>query len=223
MPQAPTGKLLRHVRQLLAGHDSQSTSDQELLRRFVVGREEAAFAALVRRYGPLVLGVCRRVLGHEQDAEDAFQATFLVLARRAASVRKQEALASWLHGTAHRVAAKARVTTARRRAGERRLAGRPSTEPADALTWGELRVVLDEELRRVPEQYRAPLVLCYLDGKTQDEAARQLGWTPGSVKGRLERGRSLLRTRLTRRGITLSAALLAAALAERAASAAVVP
>ncbi len=223
MPQAPAGTLLRHVRKLLAGQDSHAAPDQVLLQRFVTGHEEAAFAALVQRYGPLVLGVCRRVLGHEQDAEDAFQATFLVLARRAGSIRKRDALSSWLYGVAYRIAAKARVRVARRRAEERRPPARPAADSGDAVTWGELRIALDEELRRLPEKYRAPLVLCYLDGKTQDEAARQLGWTPGSVKGRLERGRLLLRGRLTRRGITLSAALLGAVLGEQAASAAVVP
>jgi RNA polymerase sigma factor (sigma-70 family) len=221
VPDARADVLLRPVRKLLAVRDAHASPDEQLLRRFVTNSEEVAFAALVERHGPLVLGVCRRVLGHEQDAEDAFQATFLVLARRAASIRQPESLPSWLHGVACRISAKARASAARRRRHERQLPEQSAITPADAFTWVELRSALDEELQRLPEKYRAPLVLCYLDGRTQDEAASDLGWTPGAVRGRLERGRRLLRARLTRRGLTLSAALVTAALGEETATATV--
>src|SRR5262249_54354144 len=156
-------------------------------------RDEAAFAELVRRYGPTVLSVCRSVLRHEQDAQDAFQATFLVLARRAASIRKQASVGSWLHGVARRLALRPRVAAARRGVHERQAAARPAAAPMDDLTWRELRRVLHEELGRLPEKQRVPLLLCYLEGKTQDEAARQLGWTAATLKGRLARGRQRLR------------------------------
>jgi RNA polymerase sigma factor (sigma-70 family) len=162
----------------------------------------------------MVVGVCRRLLREPHDVEDAFQATFLVLARKAASVRKGESVGSWLHGVALRVARKIRLEAARRARRER---ARPAPTPADtgdALTWGELRGLLDEELGRLPAGWRAPLVLCYLECRTQDEAARQLGWSKSTVRRRLERGRRLLQTRLARRGVTLSAGLCAPLLSE---------
>jgi RNA polymerase sigma factor (sigma-70 family) len=208
MSHAPA-VLLHHLRGL------SGIADAQLLERFLAGGEEAAFAQLVRRHGAMVLGVCRRLLRGEQDAEDAFQATFLVLARRAAAIRKGESVGSWLHGVARRVAARARTEAARRAAHER---GCPAPAPADGsdeTTWREVRAVLDEELARLPERYRAPLVQCYLEGRTQDEAARQLGWSPRTLRRRLGRARDLLRARLEGRGLALSAGLLAVALAER--------
>ena len=213
MAKTPGGILLRHIRKLLA---TREVPDQQLLERFIQRHDEIAFEMLVQRHGPLVLGVCRRVLHHEHDAEDAFQATFLVLAQKAGSIRKLGSVSSWLYGVANRIAAKARMNAAKRRCHEDRAESLPTVEPAEDVNWRELRSLLDEELQRLPEKYRAPLVLCYLEGKTQDEAARELDWTPGAVKGRLERGRDALRTRLSRRGVTLSVALLATVLARKA-------
>jgi RNA polymerase sigma factor (sigma-70 family) len=217
MAGRPLSLVLQHVRGLAAAPD---TTDAELLGRIAAGREEAAFAAVLARHGPLVFGVCRRVLGDVQDAEDAFQATFLVLARRAASIRRPASLASWLYGVASRVALDAKTRAARRRLHEWRAAARPQGEPADEAVWADVRRVLDEEVRRLPEKYRAPLVLHYLEGQTKQEAARQLGWAEGIVSGRLDRARKLLRRRLERRGVSVSAGALAVVLAEQAAPAA---
>jgi RNA polymerase sigma factor (sigma-70 family) len=187
--------------------------DSDLLQRFAARGEEAAFAALVRRHGPVVLGVCRRLLRCPEDAEDVFQATFLVLARQAGSIHKQRSVGSWLYGVAWRLAGKARSKAARQRLPVPPL---PNSAP-DAhgeLTWRELCAGLDEELKRLPEKYRAPLLSCYWQGLTQDDAARRLGWPRGTLKRRLERARELLHDRLTRRGLTLSAALLATMLAQ---------
>jgi RNA polymerase sigma factor (sigma-70 family) len=209
-PQLRT--LLRHIHHVAGPCAPAELSDRDLLERFAGRREEAAFAALVQRHGPLVLGVCRRLLRHEQDAEDVFQATFLVLARKAGSVRWRDSIASWLHAVAHRLALKARAECARRLRQEQRAAkSRPGTT-ADELSWREATAILEEELGRLPDRYRAPLLLCCWEGKARDEAARLLGWTTGTVKGRLERGRELLRRRLVRRGVALSAGLLAVGL-----------
>ncbi len=185
-------------------------SDQDLLRRFQDQRDEPAFHLLLRRHGPMVLDVCRGVLRNEADAEDAFQATFLILARKAASIRKTASLGSWLHGVAYRTALKARVQSATRQKHEARAPARPIAEPDD-LTWQEVRQVLHEELTGLAERYRAPLVVCYLEGKTQDKAAAQLGLAKSTLKERLERGRSLLRARLVRRGLGPTAVLVATA------------
>jgi RNA polymerase sigma factor (sigma-70 family) len=196
------GQLLQRLRR------AAEPADAELLRRFVAGRDADAFAALVGRHGPMVLGVCRRVLRHPHDAEDACQATFLVLARRAAAVRRPGSVGCWLHGVALRVARRLAADAARRRAVE--APAPPDVPPAAVeVTWREVQAVLDEELARLPERYRQPLVLCYLEGRTQAEAARLLGWGPGTFRGRLDRGRMRLRDRLTRRGLGLPAVLLA--------------
>jgi RNA polymerase sigma-70 factor (ECF subfamily) len=208
--------VVAHLRVLLL-RDTTELSDAQLLEHFVARREEEAFSALVRRHGPLVLGICRRLLGHAQDAEDAFQATFLVLARKAATVQPRERLAAWLHGVAYHAALKLRASNARRRAREREVAA--MTE-AHAGPPEELLALLDEELGRLPDKYRLPIALCDLQGKTYKDAAQQLGWPEGTLSVRLARARQALAGRLTRRGVTLSAAALTAALA-RAASAAV--
>ncbi len=212
MASGPTTVILRHLREREAPGRSEQASDRELLLRFVADRDEAAFAALVRRRGPMVLRVCQRVLGHRQDSEDAFQATFLVLARKAASTRWNDSVAGWLHGVAHHLALKARAAAARRVAHERRARPRPAAAPLADVTVRELRAVLDEELARLPAKYRAPVVLCCLEGAARDEAAQQLGWDLQLVKSRLDYGRELLRARLARRGLTLSAALAGATL-----------
>jgi RNA polymerase sigma factor (sigma-70 family) len=214
---------LRYLRTLAARQATAMLSDQQLLQRFLHERSEASFAALVARHGPMVLSVCRRILQHAQDAEDAFQATFLVLARKANSIRKQTSLGSWLHGVAYHSAECLRAKTRRRVAHERRLSAPPPGEAMDDVTWRELRAALDEELRSLPEKYRAPLVLCYLEGRTQDEAARHLGWSKNTFRRRLESARNALGRRLTRRGITLSAALTAPLLIDCAAQASLPP
>jgi RNA polymerase sigma factor (sigma-70 family) len=211
--------VLDRLRRLFTARQTSRLADRHLLQRFLADRDEAAFAALVQRHGPMVFGVCRSVLRQQQDAEDAYQATFLVLARRAAAVRRQDSLASWLHGVAYRLSLKARTLDARRRARERAALPQPVPESMDDLTWRELRAVLHEELDRLREQLRAPLVLCCLEGKTLDEAAQQLGWKATTLKGRLDRGRKLLRARLLRRGLALSVPLFATLLSQNESSA----
>jgi RNA polymerase sigma factor (sigma-70 family) len=190
---------------------TEGQSDRQLLERFLRRHDEVAFEALVQRHGPMVLGVCRRVLGNEADAEDAFQATFLVLARKAQSVVKPELLAGWLFGVAWRVARKARAQVARRRKIEADGGPAPMSppDPLQEVALQEMRVLLDEELQRLPRKYQAPLVLCYLEGLTNQEAARQLGWPIGSMSYRLARGRQMLRDRMGRRNRSLAPFLLA--------------
>ncbi len=218
MSNRPLQNVLWHLRELAAAEPATAATDRDLLHRFVHHHDEAAFAALVQRHGPMVLSVCRRVLHHAHDAEDACQAAFLVLARKAGSIRKGDSVGSWLHGVAFRAAANLKRQVARRHARERPAVDVPQADAGD-VSWREVRAVLDEELRRLPARYQAPLVLCYLEGKTRDEAAHELGWSQGTLRGRLERARDLLRTRLARRGLTLSASLLAAQLASDASAA----
>jgi RNA polymerase sigma factor (sigma-70 family) len=210
--------VLRHLQKLAASPALDALTDGQLLERFVAAQEEAAFAALVRRHGPLVLGVCRRQLRGRADAEDAFQATFVVLFRRARSLDRRGSLAGWLHTVAYHVALRARAAAARRRLQERRVAEMPQTECHAEAVWRDLQPVLDDELNRLPEKYRAPVLLCYVEGKTNEEAGRLLRLPVGTVKSRLARARETLRRRLTRRGITLTGAALAAVLAEKAAA-----
>jgi RNA polymerase sigma factor (sigma-70 family) len=184
------------------------TPDAELLRAAAAG-ETAAFPALVARHGPMVLRVCRQVLGDQHEAEDAFQAVFLLLSRRLGRLNRPERLAAWLFGVARRTALNARTSTLRRRRRETRSARASPAEPLDELTGRELLSVLDEEIERLPEAYRLPLLLCYWQGLTQNDIARRLGWSASSVKGRLERGRKLLATRLTKRGLAPSVLLVA--------------
>jgi RNA polymerase sigma factor (sigma-70 family) len=197
--------------------------DRELLQLFLTRRDEAAFAVLVRRHGPMVLGLCRRILQNDADAEDAFQATCLVLSRKAASLRPQESLGGWLHRVAYRIAQKARIDAARRRKHEGRAAATPVADPLAQITLHEAHEVLDRELTRLPDKFRVPLVLCYLEGLTRDEAAHQLGWPPSTLKSRLEQARERLRTRLAARGLALSGALVASLFCEATTSASVPP
>jgi RNA polymerase sigma factor (sigma-70 family) len=201
--------------------DAAELTDGDLLRRFSHDRDETAFSTLMQRHGPLVLGVCRRLLQDPNDADDAFQATFLVLARKAGSVGQPARLANWLYGVALRVAKKARSASARRRGREEPLKDAPAAEPSRESDWNDLCQALDDEIQRLPEKFRLPIQCCYMEGKTREEAARQLGWSAGAVKGMLERGRDRLRSRLIRRGVTLSATSLAGLLAENALSATV--
>jgi RNA polymerase sigma factor (sigma-70 family) len=211
--------VLRHLRRLVTLPSSAHTPDALLLERYALRRDEEAFTALVHRHGPLVWGVCRRVLGREHDAEDAFQATFLVLARKARSIRQRDALGGWLYRVAHHIAVRARQQRSRRRLHDER-ASRPVARDADSESERqELRSLLDEELSRLPEKYRIPLVLCYLEGRTHAQAAVELGCRPGSMSWRLARGHELLRARLARRGLGLSATMLAVLLADEVASA----
>jgi RNA polymerase sigma factor (sigma-70 family) len=206
--------LLRHLRSFAAAPGAD-VSDRQLLDRFAAGRDPGAFEALVRRHAPLVLGVCRRVLRQEQDAEDAFQATFLVLAKKAADVGRHGSVAGWLHRVAYHAALRARAQSARRERRERQSAPRESPDPLEEVTGRELLAVLDEELQRLPEARRVPLVLCYLQGHTCEDAAAQLGWSLRTLKRRLEQGRRGLRARLARRGIALPAALLTLGLTQK--------
>src|SRR5262245_38972824 len=215
--------VLRHLRTVATVQTYRQLSDQELLDRFVRARDEAAFTVLIERHGPMVLGVCRRALPNFHDAEDACQATFLVLARKAASLRKITSLSSWLHGVACRVAVKLKRDHARRTSRERGVDAPPQTDSAAEVSWREVQTILDEELEQLPERYRVPVILCYLECRTREEAAQQLGLSAGSLHGRLERARGLLRERLSNRGLTLAAVLSAAALGESVAQAALAP
>jgi RNA polymerase sigma factor (sigma-70 family) len=211
---------LGHLWRLLSGpHWALDETDDELMRRYLQHRDEGTFEALVRRHAALVFGVCRRVLRDSAAAEDAFQATFLLLLRKADTIRRREALACWLYGVAYRVAVRARVNERRRRQKEKEAAAMKPV-PAGAEVDGlEARELLDQEISRLPEKYRAPLILCYLQGQTHEEAARHLGWPSGTVKGRLVRAREVLRGRLGRRGLAVPAGAWVALLAEQASAA----
>jgi RNA polymerase sigma factor (sigma-70 family) len=197
--------LLRFIRRI-ARRSDDDTTDRQLLDRFASGCDETAFAALVARHGPMVLGVCRRVLHNDHDAEDAFQAAFLVLARKAGSIRRPEALGNWLYGVAYRTALEARTRNAKRRARLKELAEKPTVDSSSTILWSDLRAVLDSEISRLPTRYHSPFVLCYLEGRTNEEAARLLGCPKGTILSRLAWAWQRLRDRLTRRGVVLPAA-----------------
>src|SRR5262245_56826405 len=215
-------EIIQHLRRTMLLRDGAGMTDGQLLEDYISRRDAAALAALVRRHAPMVWGVCRRVLPNYHDAEDAFQATFLVLVRKAASIASGELLANWLYGVAHQTAWKARATSAKRCARERQVMemAEPAVAEQDDL-WRGLQPLLDEELSRLPDKYRAVIVLCDLEGKTRKEAARQLGLPEGTVASRLATARVMLAKRLTQRGVTLSGGVLAAVLSQRAASAGV--
>jgi len=203
----------RRLTRGMAAQTLDDHSDRHLIERALAGRDEAAFQAIVYRHGAMVYRVCWRVLQHPQDAEDAFQATFLVLAQKLRTVRKHASLASWLHGVARRVALKAKVQSAGRRRHEHEVS-LPDRVPPDDVTWKELRSALDGELGELPEKWRLPLILCYLEGRTQDEAASQLAWSKSTLRRRLEEARAALGRRLNGRGIVWPAALSAVLLSD---------
>jgi RNA polymerase sigma factor (sigma-70 family) len=214
MATGPMEGVLRYIRYVTSTSSWAEQSDSKLLEQFVTRRDESAFAALLQRHSPLVLRICRHILGDAHAAEDAFQATFLVLARKAGGIRKTESLAAWLYRVAINIARTARCNMKQQRAREKQAAVVAQT---DLIGEGPLRdwqSVVHEEVDKLPQKYRIPIVLCYLDGKSHDEAARMLGWPLGTVKGRLARARELLRARLTRRGLTLPTFALAAALTQ---------
>lgn len=216
MATRPVTQFLQQVRTAALTRDAAGVPDETLLQWYVGGRDEGAFAALVRRHGPMVLGVCRRVLADRQAAEDAFQATFLVLIRKAGSLARGSSLGPWLYGVAFNVARKARSVAARRQAREKQVADLP--ERASAVPRSDVREclpLLDQELSRLPDKYRLPIVLCDLQGKAHREVGELLGWPVGTVSGRLARGRALLARRLTRQGVGLSAGTLAVVLASQ--------
>src|SRR5262245_58519042 len=206
----------------LAARDGVGTlADPDLLRRFAADRDQAAFAVLVRRHGPLVWGVCRNLLNADADAEDAFQATFLALVRSAGSIRQTEALGGWLHGVAYRVAMKARRTAARRTKRET-VAAVPETDvPVPDAAWDDLQAAVHEEVCRLPEKLRIPFVLCGLQGRQQKDVAKQLGWKVGTLSGRLSQARQRLLDRLARRGVPVGMAAGAAVLGMASGNAAV--
>jgi RNA polymerase sigma factor (sigma-70 family) len=211
--------VLHHLCRVL--QDGAGLTDGQLLEHHISRRDEAAFAALVRRHGPMVWGVCHRVLRNHHAAEDAFQATFLVLVRRAASIASRELLANWLYGVAHQTALKARATAIKRQQRETQVTEMPEPAVTQHDRWHDLQPVLDEELSRLPDKYRGVIVLCDLEGKTRKEVARQLGCPEGTVASRLVRARTMLAKRLTQRGVVLSGGALAAVLSDRAVSAGV--
>src|SRR6516162_4686070 len=191
MATAQMDMVIRHLRRAVLRQDGAERTDGQLLTSFIDRKDEAAFEALVRRHGPMVFGVCRRVVRNHHDAEDAFQATFLVLARKASSVRPGERVANWLHGVALRTARKAQTMLTKRRGREKQVTDMPDPEATQQDQWRDLPPLLDQELNGLPENYRLPILLCELEGKTIKDAALQLGWPQGSLAGRLARGRKL--------------------------------
>jgi RNA polymerase sigma factor (sigma-70 family) len=212
------------LRRLARGMDAEmlgQESDRQLAERALADGDAAALQAIVHRHGAMVYRVCWRVLQHTQDTEDAFQATFLVLAQKLCTVRKHASLASWLHGVAYRVSVRARQQANARRRRESRAS--LSVMMPDEVTWKELRASLDAALSQLPDKWRLPLVLCYLEGRTQEEAAKRLTWSKSTLRSRLEEARSALARRLSRCGITLPAALSTLMLSDCVTSAAPAP
>jgi RNA polymerase sigma factor (sigma-70 family) len=201
MTRDPTARSLRDVRSLFGGGTLAGLGEGELLDRFLSRRDEVAFEELLNRHGAMVLGVCRRWLMHTDDIDDAFQATFLILIRKASSLRNRDLLGPWLHGVAYRVAVRARAHSARRNAiHPLPLTVEPSTcDVPGRLEQLELQCALDEEITRLPEKHRRAVILCFLEGRTHEDAARELGWPLGTVKSRLAWARDRLRDRLARR------------------------
>ena len=207
-------RFVQTIREAAMQYEHASLTDGQLLERYIHDQEAEAFAVLVHRHGPMIWGVCRRVLRSHEDAEDAFQATFLVLVRKAASVRSRDLVGNWLYGVAHQTALKARATTAKRRAREKQVAAMPEPAVEQHEPCDEQQPLLDQELAHLPDKYRTVIVLCDLEGKTRKEAAVQLKIPEGTVASRLATARAMLAKRLARRGLSLSDAALATALAK---------
>jgi RNA polymerase sigma factor (sigma-70 family) len=213
-------KVIQTLRTAALPDEGESWSDGQLLEAYIASRAEAAFAALVRRHGPMVWGVCRRVLQNHQDVEDAFQATFLVLVRKASSIVPRDMIANWLYGVAHQTALKARATAAKRHEREKQVTAMPEPAFEQQELWDDLRAILDQELSRLPDKYRAVLVLCDLEGKTRKEASGHLHVPEGTVATRLATARTMLARRLARAGLTISGGMLATLLSQQVAQAA---
>jgi RNA polymerase sigma factor (sigma-70 family) len=213
MAISPMTMVFRHLRRAVIWRQDEDTTDGQLLKRFLDDRDEAAFEALVLRHGPMVLGVCRRVLGNVDDAEDAFQAAFLVLVRRAGAIARAELLGNWLHGVAYRTALAAKGKAIRRRSREKQVKDMPHPAVVPEADGTELVVLLDQELHRLPDKYRVPVVLCDLEGGARKDVAQQLGLAEGTLSSRLATARKMLARRLARHGLPVSAAALATAFA----------
>lgn len=214
-------RLVTHLRRIILMAGDVDLTDGQLLTQFVSEHDEAAFEALVKRHGAMVFGVCRRVLGNTHDADDAFQATFLILVHKAALIQPCERVGNWLYGVAHRTALAARAASARRRSKEKQVIDMPEPAVTSPDDWSDLRTLLDQELSQLGDLYREAVVLCDLEGKTRQEAARQLGIPEGTLSGRLTTARRQLAKRLTRHGVTLSGGAIATILSQGAASACV--
>ena len=221
MATAQMNAVIRQLRRTVFRQDGASKTDGQLLASFIERKEESAFEAILHRHGAMVFGVCRRMIGNHHDAEDAFQATFLVLARRASSVKPRERLANWLHGVALRTAMKVRSMSTKTRSREQQVTQMPEPAAKQQDHWRDLQPLLDQELNGLPENYRLPILLCDLEGKTIKQATQQLGWRQGTFSSRLVRGRKLLSTRLANRGVVLSGSVLAAVVSQNAATAGV--
>jgi RNA polymerase sigma factor (sigma-70 family) len=209
------GTVLDRLRESFVSRNGDSSTDAQLLTQFIACRSQNAFAHIVRRHGPMVLGVCQRILGNSHDAEDSFQAAFLVLTLKAAAIRPRERVGEWLHGVALRTALKARTARTRWHARARKIMIPTSEAPNVNGEWDDLKALIDQELAALGENYRSAIVLCDIEGKSRTEAAQQLGWKEGTLSGRLARGRQLLADRLRRRGVALTAAGLATLPASR--------
>jgi RNA polymerase sigma factor (sigma-70 family) len=203
MTANPANGVIRYLRRVALRQDAAGLTDGELMEQYVTRRDEAAFEALVHRHGPMILGTCRRILRNEADAEDAFQATFLVFVRKAASIRSRGTVSNWLYGVAHNTALKAKAMNHKRHLKEREAGTVPKRE-ARAEIGQEAQALLDTELSKLADKYRIPIVLCDLEGRTIKEAARHLGWPQGTMATRLTRGRAQLTKRMTKHGLTLS-------------------
>jgi RNA polymerase sigma factor (sigma-70 family) len=221
MATSRMSKVIHQLHSAAMRWEAVDLTDGQLLDAFVKRREQAALEVLVRRHAPMIWNVCRRILDNHHDAEDAFQATFLVLVRKAPSIVPREMVGNWLYGVAQQTARKARTTTAKRQARERQQTAMPETDVTERELWSDLQPLLDKELSLLPDKYRVVIVLCDLEGKTRPETARQLGLPEGTVASRLARARTMLAKRLAPHGLPVSGGMLAAVLSQEAAAGAV--